>query len=60
MKLAEVKSRAREMNIKASGKNKTDVIRSIQVAEGNYPCFKTAAGNCDQYDCYWRDDCLSK
>jgi hypothetical protein len=60
MKLAEVKNRAREMNIKAAGKNKTDIIRSIQAAEGNYPCFKMAEGHCDQYDCYWRDDCLSR
>ena len=59
MKVAEIKERAKGMNIKVTGKNKTDIIRSIQAAEGNYPCFKTAEGHCDQYDCYWREDCLS-
>lgn len=60
MKVAEVKERAAEMNIKVTGRKKIEMIRSIQAAEGNYPCFKTAEGDCDQYDCYWRKDCLSK
>ncbi len=59
MKVAEVKERAAEMNIKVTGRKKTEMIRSIQVSEGNYPCFKTAEGQCDQHDCYWREDCLS-
>ena len=60
MKVVEIKERAKEMNIKVTGKKKIDIIRSIQIAEGNYPCFKTAEGHCDQHDCYWREDCLSR
>lgn len=35
-------------------------IKTIQLNEGNFPCFATAtAGVCDQCRCCWRDDCLS-
>jgi hypothetical protein len=38
---------------------KENLIRSIQLAEGNFPCFGTAtAGLCDQTNCLWRVDCL--
>ncbi|ADK86112.1 hypothetical protein Deba_2758 [Desulfarculus baarsii DSM 2075] len=35
---------------------KTELIRAIQVAEGNAPCFATI-GDCGQGDCLFRDDC---
>jgi len=37
---------------------KADLVRAIQEHEGNYPCFGTAEGYCDQTDCLWREDCL--
>jgi hypothetical protein len=37
---------------------KEDLIVAIQKAEGNFPCFKTANGICDQIDCMWREECL--
>jgi hypothetical protein len=37
---------------------KADLIRAIQEHEGNFPCFGTADGRCDQMDCLWRADCL--
>ncbi|WP_455198301.1 hypothetical protein [Kaarinaea lacus] len=50
---------AREHGLKTSGIKKQDLIRHIQVAEGNFDCFSTAAdGTCDQMGCLWRDDCL--
>jgi len=59
MDMTVFKEKAKELGIKAVRKNSTDLIKSIQQAEGNFPCFKTASGFCDQYDCLWRTDCLS-
>ncbi len=36
----------------------TNLIRSIQRAEGNYDCFRRAQDRCDQFDCAWRPYCL--
>ena len=60
MKIADVKEKALELEVKVSGMNKTKMIRAIQAAEGNYPCFKTARDYCDQRDCLWKEDCLRK
>lgn len=39
---------------------KTELIRKIQSAEGNFECYATATdGECDQLDCTWRVDCLN-
>ena len=41
-------------------KDQALIIRDIQKAEGNFPCYGTAtAGKCDQSGCLWRKDCLS-
>jgi len=58
MKVAEVKRIAKENGVAVSRKNKTEIVRAIQEAEGNFPCFKTAGDYCDRYDCRWRADCL--
>jgi len=60
MKTADVKEKAKEIGVKVTRMSKTDMIRSIQIAEGNFPCFKTAEVYCDQFNCCWREDCLSK
>lgn len=36
----------------------TELIRSIQRAEGNIDCFRNAQHDCDQPDCAWRLYCL--
>lgn len=36
----------------------TELIRSIQRAEGNSDCFRRAQGHCDQFGCAWRMYCL--
>lgn len=33
-------------------------IREFQESEGNYPCFGTTDGSCDQYGCRFRNLCL--
>lgn len=40
------------------GRSKQDIIRDIQVKEGNSPCFKTK-DTCEN-DCLWKADCLGK
>ena len=59
MNIIEVKKIAKRMGIKSGiGARKADLIKQIQKTEGNFPCFGTAVGHCDQIDCLWRDDCL--
>lgn len=39
--------------------NRTELIRKIQLSEGNFDCYATAGrGECDQSECLWRKDCL--
>ena len=58
MKLSEIKKKAKKLGAKPGKMGKTELIRSIQRAEGNFDCFGTAADYCDQLGCAWRDDCL--
>ena len=60
MKMTEVRDMARELGIaKSVGVTKADLIREIQTREGNRPCFGTIEDYCDQYECCFREDCLS-
>ena len=58
MTIYEIRVIAKNMGIVPKKMNKANLIKSIQIKEGNTPCFKSAANNCDQTDCCWRDDCL--
>lgn len=61
MDLKEIKEKAKKLEIKPKVWMKKEVlIHSIQTAEGNFPCFGTAKDYCDQLQCCFRDDCLSK
>lgn len=58
MKLPEIKEIARQLNLKPGKSNKVELIRSIQQAEGNTPCFDSNCVNtCGQFNCLWRVDC---
>lgn len=60
MKMEEVRSLAKALNIKSAHLSKAELIKSIQTEEGNFDCFATAAGgDCDQIDCLWRKDCFA-
>lgn len=60
MQMQEIRSLAKEFGIKTSKQSKVELVRSIQVAEGNFNCFATATdGICDQLGCMWRDDCFA-
>ncbi|MFA4944959.1 MAG: hypothetical protein WC789_09700 [Lentisphaeria bacterium] len=54
-----LRKKAREMGLDvAKTAKKVDVIRAIQVAEGNSPCFGKDGATCGQLACCWRSDCL--
>lgn len=58
MKLEDIKTIAKQHNIKVGKLKKADLIRAIQQAEGNEVCFEAGrAAECAQDDCLWRSDC---
>jgi hypothetical protein len=59
MKIQEIREIAIAWGVDASiGRSRKDVIRDVQVKEGNSPCFKTKE-TCEN-DCIWKADCLNK
>jgi hypothetical protein len=59
MRLSEIEKKAKVLGIKDTWKfSKKDLIRTIQKKEGNFDCFGTARGNCNQTICCWRIDCI--
>lgn len=61
MNMKEVKAMAKRMGVAPGTLKKADLIRAIQTAEHNDPCFDTAAKtSCGQDICLWRKDCLGK
>jgi hypothetical protein len=59
MKMQHVRLRAKAVGIRTFGKKKSAVIREIQQAEGNFPCFESAKEFCDQRACCWRGLCVA-
>jgi hypothetical protein len=58
MKLEEIKEIAKQLDIKVAKLKKADLVRAIQLAEGNEVCFETGkASECAQAGCLWRSDC---
>ena len=60
MKVEDIRTKAKGLGVRTSKCKKDELIRAIQHAEGSFACFGTSDGECDQYSCCWRDDCLSK
>jgi hypothetical protein len=60
MKMQEIRNKAKTLGIKAKNVSKTDLIRMIQRAEGNFDCFGKAVDYCDQVDCCFYRLCLEK
>jgi len=60
MKMAEIRERAGVLGLTGTGRlRKAELIRSIQQAEGNSPCFGVEWRNrCAEMFCCWRDDCM--
>jgi hypothetical protein len=60
MKMLEVRQKARAMGVAPRRMRKAELIRAIQEAEGNEPCFGRANGHCAHSNCCWWDDCMGK
>lgn len=59
MQMQDIRTIAKNFGLKTARQTKVDLVRSIQLAEGNFSCFATAVnGICDQVGCAWRDDCF--
>lgn len=59
MKIQKVRAIAKAKGVNSARMSKGQMIRAIQEAEGNFPCFGTALdGHCDRGDCSWREDYL--
>lgn len=60
MNMQEIRDIAKEHGIKTSRMSKMNLIKGIQLSEGNFACFATAVdGICDQTGCIWRNDCFA-
>ena len=60
MQMQEIRAIAKDHGIKTSRMSKQNLIKAIQLTEGNFDCFASAvSGECDQQDCKWRKDCLT-
>jgi hypothetical protein len=61
MNIKEITRIAKSRGIKPSKLNKSSLIRTIQLQEGNFDCFGSAyIGECNQHQCSWRNDCLGQ
>ncbi len=60
MNMQDIKTIAIGHGIKPSRMGKVELVKRIQLSEGNFSCFATAwDGVCDQHNCLWRVDCFS-
>lgn len=58
MTMEQIKQKAVYLGIQPSTMNKTELIHSIQRAEGCTPCFGTSNSQCPYTDCCFMPDCL--
>lgn len=56
--MQEIRAIAKKMGINSFAKSKVELIHEIQRKEGNFDCFGTAEGFCDQEACVFRSTCL--
>jgi len=59
MKMPEIKEKAGPFKINTRNIKKADLIRAIQQAEGNNPCFGKSNGRCPYTNCCFMEDCLA-
>jgi hypothetical protein len=57
--MAQIKAKAKTLGISPGKLKKTDLIHSIQVAEGCTPCYGRSNGDCPWTQCCWRGDCFT-
>ena len=60
MKIQRVREIACEQGLDPGQAGKAELIKAIQIKEGNFDCFATAYGGvCNQTGCRWRADCFT-
>ena len=60
MRQQDIRAIAVSLGLTPGRTTKVDLIRRIQMREGNFPCIATAKElYCDQSTCIWRDDCFT-
>ena len=58
MQMVEIKSIAKSHGINVENMKKSELVRAIQKAEGNEPCFVTdKSATCCQTGCCWYENC---
>lgn len=55
----EAVTKAKPFNIPLERLTLPDVIKAVQLAEGNFDCFGSATVYCDQDACSWRVACFT-
>ena len=58
MKQSDLINLAKKYFIFDPGLSKANLVRKIQREQGHIDCFATGKTECDQLDCWWRQDCL--
>ena len=56
--MGQIKQKALSVGVQPGKMKKTELIRSIQKAEGYTPCFGTSNEQCPYTDCCFMADCL--
>lgn len=58
MNMEEVRNHARTKGVNPGRLKKTDLIRAIQLANGDVPCYATLQRfHCSDKECLWSADC---
>jgi hypothetical protein len=58
MTMGQIRQKAISLGVQPGKMKKTELIHSIQKAEGYTPCFGSSNGNCPYIDCCFMPDCL--
>ena len=58
MNMPEIRMKAIALGLVPGKMKKTELIHTIQVAEGCTPCFGNSGGQCPYIDCCFMKDCL--
>ncbi len=58
MTMAEIREKAKAVDVCPGKMKKAELVRSIQIAEGSTPCFGRSDAQCTYADCCFMQDCL--
>ncbi len=59
MGMPEIKKKAQSLGLTPGKMKKPELIHTIQMTEGNTPCFGRSDGQCGNSGCCFMRDCLS-